>query len=109
MSTLVLLIFVLSQAFAGWLLWLVPVYYYIAFRQLFGYGVWGTFWRTALAWSISPVLALLISMEVMYLTGQIPSGEDSIKTYTLGFFALFILCLAILYIGYIIGKRTRSK
>ena len=109
MSTLVLLIFVLSQAFAGWLLWLVPVYYFIAYRQLFGYGAWGTFWRTALAWAISPILALLISMEVMYLTGQIPSEEDSAKTYILGFLALFILCLGILYIGYIIGKRTRSK
>ena len=109
MSTLVLLIFVLSQAFAGWLLWLVPVYYFIAYRQLFGYGAWGTFWRTALAWAISPILALLISMEVMYLTGQIPSEEDSAKTYVLGFLALFILCLGILYIGYIIGKRTRSK
>ena len=108
MSTLVLLIFVLAEAFAKWLLWLVPVYYYIAFRQLFGYGVWGTLWRTALTWSISYILALLISVEVMFITGQAPPGED-VKTITIGFFAMLIVCLGVLYIGYLIGKRTAAK
>lgn len=109
MSTLVLLFFVLSQAFADWLLWLVPIYYYIAYRQLFGYSVWGTLWRTALTWSISLTLALLIPMEVMFLTGQIPPGEESVDTYTLGFTGLLIICLGILFVGYWIGKRKGSK
>ena len=43
MSTLVLLFFVLARAFTSWLLWLVPVYYCIAYRQLFGVGIPGLF------------------------------------------------------------------
>ena len=109
MSTLVLLIFVLNRIFTGWLLWLVPVYYYIAFRQLFGYGVWGTLWRTALTWSISLILALLIALEYMNVTGQMHPGEDSAGTYTEGFIGLFIICLGILFLGYWIGKRQAAR
>ena len=109
MSTLVLLIFVFSQAFAGWLLWLVPVYYFIAFRQLFGYGIWGTLWRTALTCSVSIFLALLLSLEVLYLTGQIPPDKDSVSTYTIGFSFFIAICVGILFVGYWIGKRKAVK
>ena len=109
MSTLVLLIFVLSRAFAGWLLWLVPVYYFIAYRQLFGYGIWATLWRTALTWAISLFLALLLSVEVLYLTGQVPPDEYSVNTYTYGFFGFLVICLGILFLGYWIGKRKAVK
>ena len=109
MSTLVLLFFVLSQAFAGWLLWLVPVYYFIAYRQLFGYGIWGTLWRTALTWSVSLFLALILSLEILYLTGQIPPDEDSVSTYTIGFSVFLVICLGILFMGYWIGKRKWAK
>ena len=109
MSTLVLIIFVLSQAFAGWLLWLVPIYYFIAYRQLFGYGIWGTLWRTIMTWSVSLFLALVLSLEVLYITGQIPPGEDSASTYTLGLSFFIVICLGILFIGYWIGKRKGTK
>jgi hypothetical protein len=107
MSTLVLLIFVFSHILGGWLLWLVPVYYYIAYRQLFGYGIWGTLWRTVLTLSIGYILAMIIALEILYLTGQIPPGEDSIYTYTYGFVFWFAICLGILYLGYRIGKRGK--
>ncbi|MBQ6072970.1 MAG: DUF3667 domain-containing protein [Bacteroidales bacterium] len=109
MSTLVLLFFVLAEAFAGWLMWLVPVYYFIAFRQLFGYGVWGTLWRTVMTWSISLLLALLLSVEFLYITGQKPSETDPANTYTLGFAALLVICLGILFFGYWIGKHRAAK
>ena len=109
MSTLVLLILVLSKAFTGWLLWLIPVYYFIAFRQLFGYGVWGTLWRAVLTLSVSLFLALLLSMEVLFLTGRIPPEEDSLGAYTIGISFFIIICLGILFIGYWIGKRKAVK
>ncbi len=109
MSTLVLLIFVLSQAFAVWLLWLVPVYYFVAYRQLFGYGIWGTLWRTVLTWSVSLFLALLLSMEVLFIAGQIPHDKQSVNTYTMGLSFFIVICLAILFIGYWIGKRKGAS
>lgn len=109
MSTLVLIIFVLSQSIAGWLLWLVPVYYYIAFRQLFGYGVWGTLWRTVLTLSISLFLALVLSLETLYLTGHIETDDDSRSAYTIGLVFFIAVSLGILYIGYRIGKHRGKK
>lgn len=109
MSTLVLLIFVLSKAFAGWLLWLVPVYYFIAYHQLFGYGVWGTLWRTVLTWAVSLFLALLLSLEVLYMAGRIPHDENSVSTYTVGVSFFIIICLVVLFIGYWIGRRQGAN
>ena len=109
MSTLVLIIFVLSQSIAGWLLWLVPVYYYIAFRQLFGYGVWGTLWRTVLTLSVSLFLALVLSLETLYLTGHIETDDDSRSAYTIGLVFFIAVSLGILYIGYRIGKHRGKK
>ena len=31
---------------------LIPLFYYMTYRQLFGYGVWGTLWRNALSLGI---------------------------------------------------------
>ena len=109
MSTLVLLIFVLSRAFTDRLLWLVPLYYYFAFRQLFGYSIWGTLWRTALTWSISYILAIILSLEVMFILGHIPHDEESVNAYTVGTAGLLVICLVVLFVGYWIGKRKEAK
>ena len=105
MSTLVLLIFVLSRASTDWLLWLVPLYYYVAFRQLFGYSIWGTLWRTALTWVVSYFLAILLSLEVLFILGHIPRNEESVNAFTWGTTGLLIICLGVLFIGYRIGKK----
>lgn len=109
MSTLVLLFFVLARAFTGWLLWLVPVYYCIAYRQLFGYGIWGTLWRTALAWFFSYFFALMLAMEIQFILGLIPHDEESINAYTVGIGGLSIIGLGILFVGYWIGKRQAAR
>ncbi len=109
MSTLVLLIFVLARAIADWLLWLVPVYYCIAYRQLFGYGIWGTVWRTVLTWLISYFFALMIALEIQFILGLIPHDEESINAYTVGMIGLSIIFLSVLFIGYWIGKRQAVK
>lgn len=44
MTTLILLIIILCYL-SNWFLCLAPIYYIIAYRQLFGYGLWGTTWR----------------------------------------------------------------
>lgn len=61
-STLVLLSFLnnMSSVFSLGL----PVYYYFAYHQLFGYGRWSTFWRTAVA-----LLTALISFFALFMLG----------------------------------------
>lgn len=106
MSTLFLLFFVLARVLGDWLLWLIPIYYYIAYLQLFGYGIWGTLWRTVLIWAVSFALSMLIPLEVLYWTGQIPPDEGSFNAFTYGFTFWFAVCMGILYVGYRIGKRN---
>ena len=109
LSTLVLLFFVLARAFTGRLLWLIPVYYCIAYRQLFGYGIWGTVWRTVLTWFISYCFALMFALEIQFILGLIPHDEETINAYTLGIIGLFIILLGVLFIGYWIGRRQAAR
>lgn len=43
---------------------LIPIYYFAAYRQLFGYGAWGTLWRLTLCIAISLIL-LIISISAI--------------------------------------------
>lgn len=45
MSTLILLILIISYCFSNWIFGVILLYYVLAYRQLFGYGLWGTLWR----------------------------------------------------------------
>ena len=44
MATLILLIFIISDI-SNWFMWLILFYYVVTYHQLFGYSLWGTFWR----------------------------------------------------------------
>ncbi|MBO4870753.1 MAG: DUF3667 domain-containing protein [Muribaculaceae bacterium] len=48
MSTLLLLFAIIVPLTTHWLLWGIPIYYFVTYKQLFGYGWWGTLWRTAM-------------------------------------------------------------
>ena len=65
MCSLVLMIMMLRCGVGDWILLLVPVYYYIAYRELFGFGIWGTAWRTVLSLgSIFGLMAILMALTV---------------------------------------------
>ena len=52
MASLSLLIDTAAQLTAQWVNFLFPIFYIMAYRQLFGYGLWGTFWRLSLCVAI---------------------------------------------------------
>ena len=63
LCTILLLVIILSRCLSGWISLLIPFYLYFTYRQLFGYGIWGTLWRTLLCfltWTLS--LLLLIAL-----------------------------------------------
>lgn len=108
MSSLVL-ICVLLRSFVGeWELSLIPLAYFVAYHQLFGYGIWGTLWRTLL--SIGSVFYLfgVLMMAWMYLSGKY-TAVYSVKG-SLGMVAvLIILGAGLLFLGWWIGKITARK
>lgn len=109
MSTLVLIFFIAGDAVAGWFFGFIPLYYFLAFRQLFGYGLWGTFWRTVLVLAETVFLAVLLVMAVMCLAGYVSPGEHSLSSYIIAIVILIVFNVGILYFGRWIGKLTARR
>ena len=104
MCSLMLLIVILRNLAGDWILILGPLYYCIAYRQLFGYGVWGTIWRTLL--SIGSVFSFGAAaiMTIMYLSGDTTSLNTGM-TPLLFAGAIVIVSICLLWAGYLIGKK----
>ena len=64
------------------------VWLYFAYKQLFGYGWWGTLWRLALAMVCAHLLALLM-LGIDFSIHMIQAGESNL----LGGFELFVKLL----------------
>ena len=64
------------------------VWFYFAYKQLFGYGWWGTLWRLALALVCAHLLALLM-LGIDFSIHMIQAGESNL----LGGFELFVKLL----------------
>lgn len=91
LCTLLLVVIILSRCINGWMSLLIPFYIYLTYRQLFGYGIWGTLWRTFLcflAWMLS--LMLIIAL---------------ISTFGFGFdiTSFKTTCVALVALGVILG------
>ena len=105
MGSLVLLFIVLRALIGQWVAVLIPIYYFIAYRQLFGYGIWGTLWRTLLSigiifyfFGVAMMVSLRISKEFW--------AEHTTWEFLSMFGAFLLLGAGILYFGYWISKRT---
>ena len=105
MGSLVLLFIVLRALIGQWVAVLIPVYYFIAYRQLFGYGIWGTLWRTVLSIGIIFYffgVAMMVSMRI----SKEFWAEHTTWEFLSMFGAFLLLGAGILFFGYWISKRT---
>ena len=105
MSSLVI-VFVLLRCLAGdWILVFIPIFYIIAYRALFGYGVWGTIWRTLLSIGIVFYFFGVAIAAVKCLQGDLIL-VNSVWGSLVIIAALLAAGVGILFLGYRIGKRT---
>ncbi len=104
MSSLVLFCIMLRALFGDWTTILIPIFYFIAYHQLFGYGVWGTLWRTILCLGIILYLAGVIMMGIFYVSGAF-STVHSAGTVCSMLVALLLLGIGIFLLGWWIGKK----
>jgi hypothetical protein len=104
MGSLILVCFLLSTLIPIAELF-IPIYYYIAYRQLFGYSRWGTVWRLLLGFLVWSVASLLIG--VMFL---LPAIVDFVPwQFVLTIVILLLPIIIILVFGYWIGRRSEKK
>ena len=108
MSTLVLIFTAFAEGVSHWLFWLIPVYYYIAYRQLFGYGIWGTLWRTFLVLFDSFLLVVLILWAIMAIVGKGAPGDYPIWLTVVTITAVVVIIAGSLFIGYKIGEARKD-
>lgn len=99
MSTLMLVMIILSRTVTAFFMLLIPFYYYITYRQLFGYGRWSTLWRTAtcfLVWTMT--MLTIIGSSSNILAGFDPvTFKSTCVTFT--------MIAVILAVGYWIGRK----
>ena len=81
------------------------IYMYITYRQLFGYGWWGTLWRFAVI-----IILILITMLVVVLTIAYVYEDNDIYDTLLSILIIFVptvlLAVVMLYVTHRINKRT---
>ena len=85
-------------------LYLLPFYYLVAYRQLFGYGWWGTFWRLCICFVVASGTILNLSEIGDYL---LHFETESVKTilYANG----TILFIALIGVFFEYRKKNRKK
>lgn len=88
-----------------WLFFLFLVYYYIAYRQLFGYRPWGTIWRILLCFIVWTII-FFATVVLIYIGTSLP---ERLPRTLLRVAILLLLAAALLSIGYFIGKKTARR
>ncbi len=104
MATL-MLICLLIEKFIPILILLIPFYYYITYRQLFGYRFWGTLWRLSLAFFVWALSLLFLATIILMFSDS--SSKDISIANLLEVVIIFMAILSILlFAGYWISKRA---
>ena len=109
MGSLVLIIVMLRCLVGDWVLMSIPFFYYVAYRQLFQYSVWGTLWRTIVSIGCIPYFFAILMMSVKYQQyGGLAAGHSIWAA--IGVLAVFYaLGFGILALGWWISKRTEKS
>ena len=89
----------------------VTAYYIIGYKQLFGYGLWGTVWRLLFVFGFVYCVALLLAHLAFYLglTRDVQIAEYTLpaKSFMPGFYIFFgVLIIAV---GYLINRIVTRK
>lgn len=89
---------------------LIPFYYYLTYRQLFGYRFWGTAWRLLsclLVWALA--FSFLFLAAFVYLKPETLEGESlEGSLIELALFTLLPIAILLAF-GYLIGKWSEKR
>lgn len=105
-----MLICILMTGISSVFFLLIPFYYYLTYRQLFGYRFWGTMWRLLsclLVWIL--VFSFLFIIILLHLKLETLNGESSGGSLLELILAFFLPIAILLAFGYLIGKWTEKR
>lgn len=104
-GTLMLIIMELSYFTSGWLGWLIIVYFIITYMQLFGYGLWGTFWRMMICLLAAAIMFSVVIIVTERLMKSEPNEHGIIAEVVTALFFLLVF-VVIARIAVKINRRT---
>lgn len=96
------LLFAFPSLFSDWFIWIIGIYYVIAYKQLFGYGWWGTLWRTSCCLFIG-----LYSFIILLLI--IESCIQGRLIFSKIVYLIIAVSICLLIIAHLINKKTEKK
>lgn len=108
MAPLVLICLMLRALISDWLILLIPLYAFVVYHQLFGYGLWGTLWRTLLGLGVVLYIFMVILVLWIWLSGRYVTVFSTGIHIAIAV-ALIAVGLGVVWIGYRIGKKTEIK
>lgn len=103
MSSLMILIIFINRVTDKWFFWLVLLYYFIAYRQLFGYGIWATIWRLLLSF------VFWMASLFFFIFSYILVKTDDFWQALAAMLSVLGILLAILVLGYLFELRNRRN
>ena len=90
-----------QKAGTGAMILLVPIYYVISYHQLFGYGWWGTLWRTVLCIWVGLTLILIAENTTNYFM-----NDQTDNLFKVAIMSATTLLITV--IGFLIGWKKRN-
>ena len=85
------------------------IFMYITYRQLFGYGRWGTLWRLVVVeLSQMAVVAIFVATVIVYLYEE-NDRDTMIIAFQIILASVIVLTTVMLYVTHIINKRTFNR
>ena len=108
MGSLVLICILLRALIGNAILILIPFYYFVAYHQLFGYGIRETFWRTLLCLGIIFYFFGVAMCVSLRLSGEFWTDHSTWEVVSM-FGAFIALGIGIIYLGYRIGEKTAHQ
>ena len=113
MSTLMLIVAFTISVSNGITIFLIPLYYYICYRQLFGYNFWGTTWRLAVCFFVWFILAFYVIIAILVLVVQQDASKNHFLTSFFGVteatLATALLIAIPLSVAYFISRKTAKR
>ena len=113
MSTLMLIVAFTISVSNGITLFLIPLYYYICYRQLFGYNFWGTTWRLAVCFLVWLILMLYVIIVVLVLVVPVSESNNPFLATFFGVveatIATAMLIALPLSVAYLISRKTAKR
>lgn len=112
MSTLLLMIILVEKFTSGWLALLNPFYYYVCYRQLFGYRFWGTLWRTLTSFFTGFIMVIIVFAMIILVFDRESIADNNgldVISYIVAFLVFIAIVASILFVGALIGRRTYRK